>query len=296
MRWRWLYFLVLVFNEVTAQELEPRSYTVIPSGFNMAMMAYTISHGDVVADATSPVQNLVLTSSIISAAYVRSFGLFGKLGKVQMLLPFTFLNGTAQLQGSDTSASRAGFADARLKIGLNLIGSPVMAAKDFQRFHEETVLGTSIVISIPTGLYLPAKLINIGSNRWGFKPEVGFSRRSGSFYFETYAGIWFFTPNHQFLKTELLEQAPLFSFQAHISHIFPMKNWIAINGGYADGGQATVNGSGLNNIQKNWRLGGTYSMPLNKHSSIRALVNTGVATRAGGDFTSFTLSYSYGWF
>jgi hypothetical protein len=125
---------------------------------------------------------------------------------------------------------------------------------------------------------------------------VGFSRRSGSFYFETYAGIWFFTPNHQFLKTELLEQAPLFSFQAHISHIFPRKNWIAINGGYADGGQATVNGSGLNNIQKNWRLGGTYSMPLNKHSSIRALVNTGVATRAGGDFTSFTLSYSYGWF
>ncbi len=287
-------FSVLNYS-ILAQELEPRSYTVIPTGFNSALLSYTISHGNVVADATSPIQNLVLTSSVFSAGYVRSFALFGKLAKVQMLVPFTFISGTAELQGYDTSASRAGFADARLKIGMNLFGSPAMAPKDFQRFNEETVVGTSLVFSIPIGQYWPEKVINIGTNRWGFKPEVGFSRRRGRFYFEAYAGVWFFTRNNDYLKTANLDQEPIFSFQAHVSHMFPKRNWIAINGGYADGGQTTVSGVEKNNALKNWRIGGTYSMPLSKHSALRALINTGVVTRAGGDFTSFTLLYQYSW-
>ena len=281
---------------VSAQELEPRSYSVIPKGFNVGVLGYTLSHGNVVADATSPIDELVLTSSVVVAGYARTFGIFNKLGRIQMLLPYTFINGTATVQGVDTSASRSGFADARVKIGVNLLGSPAMNVRDFQRFNEETVLGASIVFSIPTGQYWPEKLINIGTNRWGFKPEIGFSRRRGSFYFETYAGVWFFTRNPDFLKTATLDQDPIFSFQAHISHIFPKKSWIALNGGYADGGQTFVNGIGKNNFQKNWRLGATYSYAVNRQSSIKALLNTGIATRAGGDFTSFSVVYQYAWF
>jgi hypothetical protein len=288
-------FLILR-GDITAQELEPRSYTVLPKGFNVVAVSYTISHGNIVADATSPIQDLVTTSNVFSAGFVRTFGLFGKLGKAQLLIPFAFLSGDAKVNGVDTSGNRTGFADARLKIGLNLFGSPAMAPKDFQRFNEETVVGTSIVFSIPIGQYYPEKLVNLGSNRWGFKPEVGFSRRKGSWYFEVYSGVWFFTRNPDFLKTSNLEQKPIFSFQGHISHTFPKKNWIALNGGYADGGQTSINGIFMNNIQKNWRLGATYSMPLSRKSSIKALVNTGVATRAGGDFTSFTLAYQYSWF
>jgi hypothetical protein len=289
-------FLIGFFNAATAQELEPRSYSVIPTRFNMIGVSGTFSQGNVVTDATLPIKDLKITSLTFATIYVRSFSFLGKLGKVQMLLPYTFIQGSVKINGVDTAANRSGFADARIKVGLNLLGSPAMAPKDFVRFNEESVLGASIVISVPTGLYLPEKVINIGSNRWGFKPEIGFSHRTGHFYFETYAGVWFFTKNNQYMKTSQLEQAPIFTFQAHVSHIFPKKNWVAINGGYANGGQTSVNGNELNNFQKNWRVGGTYSQPLNKHSSLRALLNTGVATRAGGDFTSFTLSYQYGWF
>jgi len=288
--------LSLCSTVIFAQELEPRSYSVIPKGFNVGVIGYTLSHGNVIADATSPIDELVLTSSILVVGYARTFGFFNKLGRIQMLLPYTFINGTATVQGVDTSASRSGFADARVKIGINLLGSPAMNVRDFQRFNEETVLGASIVFSIPTGQYWPEKLINIGTNRWGFKPEIGFSRRRGSFYFETYAGVWFFTRNPDFLKTATLDQDPIFSFQAHISHIFPKKSWIALNGGYADGGQTFVNGIGKNNFQKNWRLGATYSYAVNRQSSIKALLNTGIATRAGGDFTSFSVVYQYAWF
>jgi hypothetical protein len=297
---RWLYSVGLIaalflMKQGAAQELEPRSYSVIPTRFSAVGLAYTYSHGNVVTDATMPVQGLTITTSMIAAAYVKSFALFGKLGRIQMLVPYTFINGTATIAGSDTSASRSGFADARFKIGLNLFGSPAMAPKDFQRFNEETVLGTSIVFSVPIGQYWPEKVINIGTNRWGFKPEIGFSHRRGSFYFETFAGVWFFTRNNDYLKTAKLEQDPIFSFQAHVIHLFPKKNWIAVNGGYADGGQTRVNGIANNNFQKNWRLGATYSQPINRKSSIKAILSTGVATRAGGDFTSIGVSYQYGW-
>src|SRR3954469_12522396 len=297
---RWVYscFLIAAFIPVMqgkAQELEPRSYSVVPTHFNAAGLSYMYSHGDVVTDATMPVQGLSITTSIIAAAYVKSFALFGKLGRIQMLLPYTFITGTATIAGSDTTASRSGFADGRVKIGLNLFGSPGMAPKDFQRFNEETVLGTSIVISVPIGQYWPEKVINIGTHRWGFKPELGFSHRRGSFYFETFAGVWFFTKNKVYLKTAKLEQDPIFTFQAHVIHLFPKKSWVAVNGGYADGGQTRVNGIEKNNFQKNWRLGATYSFPINRRSSIRAMLNTGVATRAGGDFTSLTFAYQYGW-
>jgi len=291
-----LVFFIGCFHTIAAQELEPRSYSVIPTGFNMIGVSGTFSQGDVVTDATLPIKDLKITSLTFATVYVRSFGFLGKLAKVQMLLPYTFINGSVKINGADTAASRSGFADARIKIGVNLLGSPPLPPKDFVRFNEESVLGVSVVISVPTGQYLPDKLINIGSNRWGFKPEIGFSRRTGSFYFESYAGVWFFTKNDEYLKTSEMQQAPIFTFQAHVSHIFPKKNWIAINGGYANGGQTSVNGAEMNNFQKNWRIGGTYSQPLNKRSSLRALINTGVATRAGGDFTSFTLSYQYGWF
>ncbi|HYJ38728.1 MAG TPA: transporter [Chitinophagaceae bacterium] len=289
-------YILLFTGYSSAQELEPRSYTVIPKGLKVAALSYTISHGNVVADATSPIQDLKLTSSVFALGHIRTFGLFGKLAKVQLGLPYVFLSGGAKINGVDTSANRSGFGDARLKIGLNLLGSPAMAPKDFQKFNEETVLGTSIIFSIPVGQYWPEKVINIGTNRWGFKPEIGFSRKKGSWYFETYAGVWFFTRNNDFLKTSNLDQEPIFSFQAHVSHLFPKKSWVAINGGYADGGQTTINGVHQNNFQKNWRLGGTYSMPLSRQSSIRAIVHTGVATRAGGDFTALTVAYTYSWF
>ena len=36
-------------------------------------------------------------------------------------------------------------------------------------------------------------LINYGTNRWAFKPEVGVSRRWGHWTLDTYGAVWFFT-------------------------------------------------------------------------------------------------------
>jgi hypothetical protein len=289
--------VLLVSGTLRAQDMEPRSYAVVPKGLHAAALSYSYSNGNVISDFTSPVQDLKVATSAINIGYVQTFSLFSKLARVSVGVPYGFLNGTAKFLGQDTAGTRAGFYDGRIKFGMNLLGSPVLSPKDFQRFQEHTVLGVSLVISVPIGQYFPSKLINLGSNRWGFKPEIGLSHREGRLYYEVYGGVWLFTNNSNYFKSSTLDEKALFSFQAHVDYTFKHGKYIALNGGFADGGQTTLNNVERNDEQQNWRLGATFSMPvINKHQSIKAMINTGVATRAGQNYTAFTVVYQYNWF
>jgi hypothetical protein len=292
-----LQIMLLNYQHIFSQDLEPRSYAVVPKGLHAAALSYTFSGGNVISDFTSPVQNLEINTSAINVGYVQTFPFFNKLARLSVGVPFAFLNGTAKAYGQDTSGTRAGFCDARIKFGMNLIGSPLLAPKDFRKFQEHTVLGASLVISVPIGQYFPSKLINLGANRWGFKPEIGLSHREGRLFYEIYSGVWFFTNNNEYLKSSALDEKILFSFQAHVDYTFKKGRYVALNGGFADGGETSINGIERNDEQQNWRLGATFSTPVfNSHQSIKALINTGIATRAGQNYTAFTIAYQYSWF
>src|SRR5450631_2017063 len=94
--------LTICFSiSVYAQEMEPRSYSVVPVGLHAAQLAYTFSGGDVVAGLNSPVQNLNINASVVSLGYVQTFSLFDKLARVSVGMPYAFLNGTARVFGND---------------------------------------------------------------------------------------------------------------------------------------------------------------------------------------------------
>jgi hypothetical protein len=281
---------------IQAQELEARSYSVVPKGMHAAALSYTYTKGNIITDFASPIQDLKVNTSTINLGYVQTFGVFSKLARIQVAMPYSFLAGSARVNGGDTSATRNGFLDAKIKFGMNLLGSPVLSPKEFRLFQEHTVLGASIVLSVPLGQYYNEKLINLGTNRWGFKPEIGFSHRGGRLYYELYTGVWFFTANNEYLKNNTLDQKPLITIQAHIDYVFKNAMWLAVNAGLARGGETAINNDEQDNQQRNWRVGATYSLPLNKHQSIKAMVNTGVATRAGQNYTAVTLVYQYIWF
>ena len=89
--------VVMIVGHLNAQDLEARSYAVVPKGLHAAALSYTFSKGDVVADITSPVQDLDITTSIIGLGYVQTFSLFKKLARVAVIQPFGFLDGTAKV-------------------------------------------------------------------------------------------------------------------------------------------------------------------------------------------------------
>jgi hypothetical protein len=160
-----------------SQDLDPRIYANLPKGMNAVGVLYGIAKGNVVTDPSLPIADFKITSNYLGAAYVRTFGLANKLSRVQVSLPFAFMSGKLKINGRDTAGARTGFGDMRIRFGMNLLGSPALDKKDFRKYQQKTIVGASLVISVPTGLYYKDKRINIGAHRWAFKPEVGISRR-----------------------------------------------------------------------------------------------------------------------
>jgi len=288
--------LICSFGELSAQEIEPRLYQSLPVGINAAAVSYSLAHGNIVADVTSPIKDFIVTSHIITPIYLRTFGLFGRLAKVQAMLPYTYMDGDLKLNGKDTGGIRSGLADARVRLVVNILGQPAIEAKDFQQYKEETALGVSVIVMAPTGQYFDDKVVNIGSNRWSIKSEIGFSQRYGPLYLEAYAGVWYFTDNKKFINTNTLSQDPIYSFQAHLCYYFAQGLWVAVNSGYANGGETQVNDVYKHDFQNNVRLGATISIPLGGNHTLKFLAHTGVTTRIGGDFDMLTLAYQFAWF
>src|SRR5262249_58417934 len=116
---------------------------------------------------------------------------------------------------------RSGLADARFRLSVNLRGNPAMSAREFIRAPRRTIVGASLTVSAPAGQYYDTKLINIGNNRWAFKPEVGISVPIRKLDADMYFATWLFTANDDFYPGgRERSQDPMFTIQAHLSYSF----------------------------------------------------------------------------
>ena len=71
--------------------------------------------------------------------------------------------------------------------------------------------------------------------------------------------------------------------------------WLAADANFYSGGRTTVGGTQNADLQKNARVGATYSLGVTRRQAIRASFSQGAVTRIGGDFTTVSVSYSYAW-
>jgi hypothetical protein len=287
-------FLLGTFSGFS-QDLEPRVYANVPKKLNVAAIGYAFMDGNVLTEPSLPISDFTIQSHNLAATYVRTFGLSKKLARIQVALPFTFMDGSANVNGQNITGSRTGFGDMKVRFGVNLLGSPALDKSEFRKFEQKTILGVSLVTSIPTGKYYEDKRVNIGTNRWGFKPEVGISQRFSHFYAEVYGGIWFYTDNNDFLGKKM-EQKPTGSLQAHASYYFKNSMWLGFNTTWFFGGQTIIDGVGEASEMDNWRVGGTFSTPIAKGQSLRFQYHVGAYTNNGLNYYALTAAYQYSFF
>jgi hypothetical protein len=178
---------------------------------------------------------------------------------------------------------------------VNLYGAPALSLQDFASYRQELIIGTSLQVSVPLGQYDPDKLVNIGTNRWSIKPELGISKALGPLTLELTTGVTMYTDNHDFFGGKTREQAPIYSAQGHVSYTLGAGFWVALDGTYYTGGRTTVDGVEGNDLQKNTRLGATVVLPVNRYMSVKLYGSTGVSTRTGSDFNAGGLFLQYRW-
>jgi len=289
--------LTLAAGGATAQELEPRAYTAAPMGSNAVLFSYTHSSGGVLTDPTLPIEDLNAQANALVAGYYRAFPLFGKSAAIGLSAPYVFGDVSGKLEGVPDAVTRSGLGDARLKFTLNLMGAPPMTAREYLDYRQKTIVGVSLVVNPPVGQYDPNKLVNLGTNRWVFKPEVGLSHamgRTGRWVLDVYAGLWLFTTNQDFLG-QTRKQAPLATTQFHLNYRVRPRLWASFDYTFYPGGRTEIAGEESSDLQVNSRIGGTVSVPLSGGHSLKISVSTGVLVRAGGDFDSFAVGYQYSW-
>jgi hypothetical protein len=155
------------------------------------------------------------------------------------------------------------------------------------------VIGVSLLMTAPLGQYDPRLLLNIGTNRWSFRPQVGFSREVQRWTFDLYLGGYFFTENGNFFGGRVRDQNPIGATQVHVSYTFRRGMWAAVDGIYYNGGRTTVNGVEASDLQQNVRVGLTFALPITHAQGLKFQYTRGAITRVGGDFTTAAVSYQY---
>jgi hypothetical protein len=286
-------FLVLMVKKSHGQDLDPRAYARIPVNITVAVAGFGYSHGGIVTDPMLPLEDLDAKIIAPSLAVVRSFRLLGKTAQASVALPYAWGDASATIAGVRQSTSRSGLSDMRLRFSWLLAGAPAASMGEIAKAPRKTIVGTSLSIITPTGQYFPEKLINLGTSRWSFKPELAISQPIGNrWLLDFYSGIWLFTKNDTFYPgSSERTQNPLGSFQGHISYNIQPMLWVAFDWTFYTGGRSSVDGVEMNDRQSNSRIGGTLVLPVGKRHSVKFAYSTGAIIRSGADFTSV----SAGW-
>ena len=286
---------IFLLGNANAQDLDPRRYTNIPIGQNFLALAVSYSEGDVNFAPTVPLTDARIRIYGPALAYLRSFSLAGNSASVDVLMPYGCVAGSAVFNGERASREVCGLGDTALRVSYNFIGARAAELREFVRQKKNTVVGASLQIGVPTGQYDADKLLNIGSNRWYIKPEIGVSIPWRKWSFEFAAGVRFFTDNDEFVGDVNLEQDPLYNIQTHVIYDFTPRQWVSLDANYFFGGDTSQDGVPSSSKQNNSRLGMTWTISLNSKHLIKFLAHTGVFGRISNDSDTFTVAWSYRW-
>ena len=288
-------FVSMMTGAVRAQELEPRAYASSPTGMSAFLWVYGRSSGSVLFDPTLPLEDVTATINSTGVGFFKSFGFLGRMANASVFVPYTWGSIQGLLAGEFARGTRSGLPDSRFRLTMNLAGAPALRPSEFAGYRQKTNFGVGFTLTAPTGQYDSATLINLGTNRWAFKPEFGLSHARRRWLLELAGGIWLFGSNDNFLSGSVRKQDPIGSLQGHVTYRLPRRMWVGFNANFFKGGQAEVDGEEAGLALNNSRFGATFSIPLQRRHSIKLSYSDGVLTRAGGDFSTFAVAYQFVW-
>jgi hypothetical protein len=294
-RWAFLaLFGIALAAPVLAQELEPGAYTVSPVGINVFNLGYVFNDGDVTFDPSLPIEDGSATIHTTILSYGRSVDLAGRAATLLVAVPILSGHLEGTYLGEPAVADRDGLGDLRIRVGVNLYGAPARRLPEFAKAPQAPLnVGASIMVVAPTGQYDPARIVNLGTNRWAFKPEAAIIRNLGPWMFEIYGGAWLFTDNDNYVNGQVRSQKPLASMQFSFRRTFKPGLWISANINYYTGGRTNVGGLFKQDFQANSRAGTTLAVPLGRRNAVRVAVSKGAYTTIGADFLGLSASFQH---
>lgn len=289
-----LLLLLIRVDTASAQDLEPRRWSQMPTALNFAGIGYGYVDGDIFFDPVLLVEDATFDMHAVAFVYVRSFGLLGKSARADFTLPYKAGRWQGTVDDEFIHFRRRGFGDARMRFSMLLYGGPAQTMQEFVKSQKSnTVVGVAVAVSLPTGEYSEDRLINLGSNRWVIRPQLGITHSHGKWTSELTGSVFIYTDNNDFWSDTRLETDPLFALQAHLIYTFKPGLWASVSTGYGWEGESTVNGDAKNNPSGNWLTALSVGMPIDRQQGVKISFLTGRTQKlTGADIDSLIFAYS----
>ena len=299
--WCFCVFLILGLPFLClAQELEPRRWSHLPTGTNFVGGGYAYTKTEIFFDPVLRTENVESEMYTWALKYIRTFELFQNSARIDFTQAYQEGRWTGLLDGVPTSIKRSGLSDSILRFAINMYGAPPLKGKEFAAYRAktnvETVFGTAVVVQLPTGDYMNDKLINLGTNRYTFRPQFGVVHNRGKWSMELTGEVYLYTDNNDFFNGNRLEQDPYYTIQTHLIYTFRPGLWTAASGGYGYGGKSTVSGENKNDLRENLAWALSFGFPITRQLGVKVVY---LATRSqesiGQDTDSISAGFAVLW-
>jgi hypothetical protein len=277
------------------QAIEPRAYSNAPVGVNFLILSPVYASGGLSIDPALPLRKPDLETSSVALAFARFIELWGQAGKFDVIVPYSWLEGSATLYDEAVTRKVHGFADPAFRLSVNFYGAPALTAKEFASYRQDLIVGASLMVMAPLGQYDDARLVNLGSNRWSIRPGLGVSKALGRWTVEGSAAVTLYTDNDDFVGDRTRSQDPLYSLQWNTICSFAGGRWASLDVNYYTGGSSTLDGVAKRDLQRNWRAGLTVALPVDRRNSIKLYASRGVSARTGNNFDLAGIAWQYRW-
>ena len=286
---------LIAVADADAQDIEPRAYSNAPIGVNFLVAGYAYTQGALSFDPALSLTDADLRTNNAVIGYARVLNLGGKSGIFDVTLPYTFLSGEAIYEGEPVERQVDGMSNPAFRLSWNFYGAPAMGLGEFRTWQQDLVIGASLRVSAPWSQYDSSRLVNIGTNRWSFKPELGISKTLGQWTVEGQLAATIYTENDDFFGGNTRKQDPIYSAQAHTIYGFKSGKWASFDLTWFGGGRTTFNGVDKQDLQQNWRLGATFAVPVNRKNSVKFYASSGVSDRTGNSYDLIGIVWQYRW-
>jgi hypothetical protein len=290
----------LTMAPVAAQEMEPRRWTHLPTGLDIVAAGYAHTDATIPSDPVIRLENATVEIDTWLASYIHTFALLDKSARIEIRQPWQSGQWTGTLNGTPTTVEREGWGDTIARFAVNLIGAPPLDGKAYRDYRatadNETIVGAALMMQLPTGEYMKDKLINLGANRFTFRPQLGAVHRMANWSFELTGAVAFFTDNDEFFNGNKLKQDPLFTLDSHVVYTFRSGFWSALSVGLAAGGETSVNGNDKNDRREDvgWALSAGY--PITNWLGVKvAYIDSRRRARVGNDSETIAVGLTASW-
>jgi hypothetical protein len=311
--------IIIVFGKSNfAQDDGARAYWNARAGTHILSFQYLpISIGASGSKAFAPGQyiypNSDINANIVFATYAYHFTLFNTPSAFAVNIvggsisaDFNTVVSSDSLPlpitpGAAISQSSLGFSDPNMQLVVNLFGTPpLVSTVDLLNYEPTFSLDIAAMLAFPIGKYNSEKLVNIGLNRWYGRVALPFKWHFGVFSpgymssFELTPAVWLFTANDEFMGNKL-ENDPLLSLEAHLTHDFTTNFFGSLDVLYQNGFQSKIDGEEVGEKLEIGNVGFAMNYQISDNITIRTSFSSNVFGDDDLDNSMIRIQFVYAW-